>query len=194
LVTVGAIDPARCRWGERELRFAGRRWRRPAVDLDALGRSGAAPDVEIARWLTARLVPKVLVATQTSVVEAVADPHGEWVPSVPVIAVEPFVPTFVWHVAAVLLAPPISVWAAERAWGSGLGKGTLRLSARLVAQMPLPPDVDAWDEGAQLVRVAHETGERSDLLEAGRVMTVAYGLTADHPALGWWADRVPQRR
>ena len=41
------------------------------------------------RWVEARLRPKVLVATQTRVIEAVADPEGAWVPSVPVVAVHP---------------------------------------------------------------------------------------------------------
>jgi hypothetical protein len=190
LVTVGAIDPARCRWGDVEVRFAGRAWHRPAVDVDAL----AQDEAEIARWIRARLVPKVLVATQTRVVEAVADPDGAWVPSVPVIAVAPTDPERLWHVAAVLLAPPVSVWATERAWGTGLGKGTLRVSARLVGQVPVPPDLDAWDEGASLVRIAHETGSRSDLVAAGRTMTAAYGLRPDHPAVGWWSSRLPDRR
>jgi hypothetical protein len=189
LVTVGAIDPARSRWGQVDLRFAGRRWRRPAVDIDSL----AADDPEIARWVTARLVPKVLVATQTRVVEAVADPGGAWVPSVPVIAVTPRSPDRLWHLAAVLLAPPVSVWAAERVWGSGLGKGTIRLSARLVDLVPLPTDVDAWDRGAALARAAHRSGARSDLLETGRAMTAAYGLGPAHPALVWWSDRLPDR-
>jgi hypothetical protein len=189
LVTVGAIDPARCRWGDVDVRFAGRRWHRPAIDLGTL----ALDDPEIAAWIRARLVPKVLVATQTRVVEAVADPEGGWVPSVPVIAVTPADPARLWHVAAVLLAPPVSVWATERAWGTGLGKGTLRVSARLVAQMPVPSDRDRWDEGAALVRVAHETGARSDLVAAGRVMTEAFGLPPDHPALDWWSTRLPDR-
>jgi len=190
LVTVGAIDPARCRWGDVDVRFAGRRWQRPAVDVGALARD----DPEVAAWIRARLVPKVLVATQTRVVEAVADPDGSWVPSVPVIAVTPADPARLWHVAAVLLAPPVSVWATERAWGTGLGKGTLRVSAGLVAQMPVPLDLDRWDEGAALVRVAHETGARVDLVAAGRVMTEAYGLPPDHPALDWWSTRLPDRR
>jgi hypothetical protein len=189
LVTVGAIDPARCRWGAVDVRFAGRPWQRPAIDVDAV----ALDDPEVAAWIRARLVPKVLVATQTRVVEAVADPEGRWVPSVPVIAVAPTDPARLWHVAAVLLAPPVSVWATERAWGTGLGKGTLRVSAKLVARMPVPPDHDRWDEGATLVRVAHETGARSDLIAAGRVMTEAYGLKPDHPALDWWQTRLPDR-
>ena len=36
-----------------------------------------------------RLVPKVLVANQTRIVEAVCDPHGEWLPAVPVLGIYP---------------------------------------------------------------------------------------------------------
>ena len=61
----------------------GRRWRRPAVDLVGL----RAADPAVARWVDDLQVPKVLVATQTRVGEAVVDEVGAWVPSVPMIAV-----------------------------------------------------------------------------------------------------------
>ena len=35
-------------------------------------------------WARRKLVPKVLVANQTRIVEAVADPEGAWLPGVPV--------------------------------------------------------------------------------------------------------------
>ncbi|MEJ7582916.1 MAG: DEAD/DEAH box helicase [Acidimicrobiales bacterium] len=82
LVTVGAIDPLWCSWGAGPVRFAGRRWTRPVVDLTSL-----TGDPTLHRWVVDRLVPKVLVATQTRVVEAVVDEEGAFVPSVPTIAV-----------------------------------------------------------------------------------------------------------
>ncbi|HEX4822612.1 MAG TPA: N-6 DNA methylase, partial [Acidimicrobiales bacterium] len=64
LVTCGLLDPGRCAWGEREARFARRRWRHPRVDVD---RMEPAP---LRRWVEERLVPKVVLATQTRVLEA----------------------------------------------------------------------------------------------------------------------------
>ncbi len=61
LITSGLLDPGHCAWSERPARFAGRRYDRPGVDLDRLG--AEAPT--LSRWVRARRVPKVVVATQT---------------------------------------------------------------------------------------------------------------------------------
>ena len=82
LITSGLVDPARSWWGERSITFAKQRYQRPRVDLDRL-------DTDMRRWALRRLVPKVLVANQTRIVEAVCDPGGEWLPGVPVLGVYP---------------------------------------------------------------------------------------------------------
>ncbi|HMQ26472.1 MAG TPA: N-6 DNA methylase, partial [Acidimicrobiales bacterium] len=74
LITTGLIDLAGCGWGERPARYAKARWAAPVVDLETL----AADDPALARWVDDRLVPKVVVATQTRVIEAVADVEGRW--------------------------------------------------------------------------------------------------------------------
>ena len=84
------------------------------------------------RGSTGQRAPKVLVATQTKVIEAVVDPRGDLIPSVPVIAVHPLRLEDLWAVAAVLLAPPVAAWAATHHLGAGMGAGTLKLSARQV--------------------------------------------------------------
>ena len=81
LVTSGLLDPGRSAWGERPARFGGRRYLRPGIDLKALG----ATDPRLAAWTASRQVPKVLLATQTAVLEAAVDEQGTWVPSVPVV-------------------------------------------------------------------------------------------------------------
>ena len=80
LVTSGLIDPGRCRWGERAVTFARRRLARPRVD-----RTRLSPPMR--RWADRFAVPKVLVANQTRIIEAVADPEGAWLPGVPLITV-----------------------------------------------------------------------------------------------------------
>ena len=194
LVTSGLIDPAECAWGKRELRFAKRRWRAPVVDLASL--DGADP--ALGTWVADRLVPKVLVATQTRVVEAVADVAGVWVPSTPVLAV-PAAPTRLWHVLAALLAPPVSAWALHLSAGAALAPDALKLSAAQVRTIPAPVDHCAWDDGAVAARAAQEAvagDDRRVALEAlGRAMVAAHGLRGGEGTalLDWWLQRLPSR-
>ena len=187
LVTAGLVDPARCRWGETPTRFAKQDWAAPTVDLDSLHADGT-----LSAWARARLVPKVLLAPQGRVIEAVVDVDGAWLPSVPVVtlAVEP---DRLWHALAVLLAPPVVAQACATYAGTGLSARALKLSARQVAALPLPADRDAWDAGAGLARAAQEASDadRLDALRAAaEVMCAAYD---DHAALDWWLQRVESR-
>jgi SAM-dependent methyltransferase len=186
LVTTGLIDPAESRWGRVPTRFARRHYDAPSVDLTALRADGA-----LARWAEARLVPKLLVAGQGRVIEAVADDAGAWLPSVPVVSVVPHDRADLWRLLAVLLAPPVVAHAAARYLGTGLTPGSVKVSARQLGALPLPADADAWAEGAELARRAQMAGasERIGLLvAAGRVMTDAYGGSDDVHA--WWAARL----
>ena len=195
LVTSGLIDPAECAWGWRDLRFARQRWRAPVVDVAGLGVANPA----LGAWVADRLVPKVLVATQTRVLEAVADVEGIWVPSTPVIAV-PAPPGRLWHVLAALLAPPVTAWALQRSAGTALAPDALKLSAAQVRAVPAPVDAKAWDDGAAAAQAAQEAASdaaRRDALEVmGRAMVAAHGLAgADGDALSaWWLRRLERRR
>ncbi len=184
LITSGLIDPAECLWGRRPTKFARTAFDRPTVDVGSLRAESG-----LGAWVDRRLVPKVLVATQGRVIEAVADPDGAWLPSVPVLTVAPHDPGDVWRVLAVLLAPPVTALAAARYLGTALSARAIKLSARQVAALPLPADLGAWAEGAELARLA-QTGaaaERADRLTAFvAVMGRAYGASeADQ----WWLDR-----
>ncbi len=187
LVTVGAIDPAACTWGRRPVRYRRRRWLAPRVDLAKM-----AADPCLARWARARLVPKVVVATQTRVVEAAVDEAGRWLPLTPVITVAA-PPGRLWHVAAALLAPPVTAWALRRFGGAALSDGRIKLSAAQVRQVPAPAGGAAWDEAAAAVRRASAATEgasrRDALLEAAAASCRAYGV-ADRQLLRWWAERL----
>jgi predicted RNA methylase len=174
LITSGLIDPLACRWGDEPARYGRRRWDAPAVDVDA-----ARPT--LGRWLDKQLVPKVLVATQTKVVEAVADVEGAWLPCTPVLTV---VPTDLplHHALAVLLAPGTSAWALREASGAALSGDAVKLSAGQLRSMPLPPEGDDWDAAARAAEVG-------DVLGAGRHMDAAYGTDV----WGWWQARLPSR-
>lgn len=127
LVTSGLIDPGVCRWGERPVRFAKETYGAPRVAIERL-----SPALQ--RWATQRLVPKILIANQTKVIEAVHDPAGAWLPGVPVITCITDQPE---RVLAVLSSLAAIEWVHHHAAGSGLGAGTVRLSPKLLASIPL---------------------------------------------------------
>lgn len=129
LVTSGLIDPARCRWGQRPVRFAKQLHDAPRIELERL-------DDRMRRWAERKLVPKVLVANQTRIIEAVADPTGAWLPGVPVTTIVPATGTSPEEIAAVLTSPMASAWAWERAAGTGLSARSIRLGPALLAELP----------------------------------------------------------
>jgi SAM-dependent methyltransferase len=181
LVTAGLLDPGRCAWGARPCRVLGATYRRPRVAVDRLTPAMRA-------WAARRLVPKVLVATQTTVLEAAPDPAGAWLPSVPVLSVVPTATGDVWPLAAALTSPAASAWVAHRCAGTGLSAGALRPTARLLATLPLP--TRPWDDAVDALR-------RGDVLACGRAVDAAYqaaGPDADTGAgeerWSWWSVAV----
>jgi hypothetical protein len=136
-------------------------------------------EAPLRRWVVDRLVPKVVLATQTKVLEAAIDVDGAWFPSTPVIAVHADT-GLLGRVAAVLLAPPISAWAASAYAGVALTSEAIKLSARQVLEIPLPTNEAAWALAARAI-------EAGDVFETGRLMTAAYRCDAE--VTGWWANR-----
>lgn len=128
LITSGLIEPGRCLWGERPVRFAKQRYEQPRVDLARL-----TPRMQ--EWAQRRLVPKLLIANQTRTIEVVHDPRGEWLPSVPVITCTTAAPD---RVMAVLAGDRTTRWVRQRAAGTGLSPHTVRLTPTLLAAVPLP--------------------------------------------------------
>lgn len=187
LVTSGLIDPGRCLWGEREVRFAKQRFRAPRIDLAKL-------DGKMPAWATKRLVPKVLIANQTPIIEAVCDPTGEWLPGVPVVAAYPTgtgnAVKSVWEIAAVLSAPSVSVWAWHQRGGTGLSPTTIRVGPTMLAELP-------WPSGPLGPAVA--ALRSGDVERCGRLVDATYGLTTEEQAtcLAWWKrslDRIRRRQ
>lgn len=179
LITSGLVEPGRCRWGERDVIFARRRLVRPRVD-----RAELSPAMR--RWADRLAVPKVLVANQTRIIEAVADPDGAWLPGVPLITVRPTLLADVWSLAAVLTSPVASAWAWHRAAGTGLSARSLRLGPRWLAELPWPAGsladaVDALSSG--------------DVPGCGTAVAEAYGL--DPGEVGalrrWWEAQLASR-
>ena len=186
LITSGLVDPGRTWWGERPVTFAKHRYERPRVDLDRL-------DENMVRWAHRRLVPKVLVANQTRIVEAVCDPAGEWLPAVPVLGVYPTgshwdddhrgaadeLASAAWDIAAVLTSSVASAWLWHRGAGTGLSADSIRLSPVTLGALPWP----ASDLGS-----AVEALRDGDVRQCSAAVCRAYGI-ADASALeGWWTS------
>jgi len=188
LITVGMIDPLRNRWGKGTFRYANESWVEPVVDLQKL-KNG---NTELFLWVKDRLRPKVLVATQTKVLEVLPDPEGILVPSTPVISVECDQEN-VWLVAAALSSPALSARAFARAAGAAMSSDTLKLSATQVTELPLPVRIPEWEMGAEYAKQAYfaksATSWASCLKELGNQTVKAYELEKN--VLEWWSDRLP---
>jgi SAM-dependent methyltransferase len=170
LVTSGLIDPARCHWGDRPVRFARRTFAAPRVDLTRL-------DPRMQAWAARKLVPKVLVANQTRVIEAVADTEGAWLPGVPVTTLTPTGDASTLEIAAVLTSPVATAVAWHQAAGTGLSARAVRVGPALLRSLPWP--AGRLDDAVDAVR-------RGDVQACGAAVDAAFGVPADDHLLAWW--------
>lgn len=184
LVTSGALDWAASGWGQRPARYAKRRWQAPVVDLGRLAAGG--PPVA-RRWVERTRAPKLVVATQTRVVEAAVDVAGTWVPSVPALAVVPAATDDLWRLAAAVLSPAATAWLVRRSPGTALDRGAIKVAGPDLAALPLPAGPEAWEAAAHALRaftVRPQPRLLDDYLDAiGR----AYGTPGT--LSGWWRRR-----
>lgn len=172
LITSGLIDPGRSWWGRRPITFAKQRFAAPRLDLDAL-------DPKMQRWASRRMVPKVLIANQTKIIEAVADPAGEVLPGVPVISAYPTgdnLEATAWEIAAVLTSPVASAWAWHRSAGTGLSADAIRLGPVVLADLPWP--AGNLDAAVRELRLG-------DVRSCGREVHRAFAID-DEALTEWW--------
>ena len=189
LMTAGTIDPLASLWGARPIKFAGTKWKAPELVLERI------PDAGVQKWFEDRLVPKLLLASQTPVLEVVADPTGTTVPSVPVISVEPHDVSMLWHLAAAITAPTTCAILLADAAGTGMSSKAIRVRASAIGDAALPAPSSAWDDGANAARRAHKCwlsgdkdGYRGALEALAGHMCEAYG---ENSALAdWWLARL----
>ena len=189
VVTTKMVDPAEIAWGSERVRFAKQDFLRPMLDLALL----ESQHRRVSAWVQRLLVPKVLIATQTSVIEAGVDTDGDCVPVTPVIAalpgdVDPFL------LAAALMAPPATVWAYWQFGGSALSSDALKLAARQVGQVPLPQDRSAWNAAADVLRGWAKTPGDPRSWESFAVPATASWGDVDERITHWWLERLPSQR
>ncbi len=182
LLTVGSVEPLASQWGVERCRFGGKRWMRPSIDIEAL-------NPKVRTWTERRLSPKVVLATQSRLLEPVVDASGTLVPATPLLALHADAEDLEL-VAAVLLAPPVVAWAWQRWFGAALAVDALKLAARQVIDLPLPADRSAWERAAAMIRerpVESVAAGWQVSREVAGIMNRAYG--ADESVLWWWEAR-----
>lgn len=183
LVSSGLIDPGECRWGAATMRFAKRRWRAPVVALDRLT-GQTAPT----RWARRQLVPKVLVASQTRVIEAAGDARGAAIGLTPVVSGFPEDITLA-HLLAVLCSPVATLQVARTMAGSGMGRSGVRVSAKALADLDLPVEQAPWDEAASLLSATCDLGSgptAATLLAVHELMVAAAAVDDPVGVLAWF--------
>lgn len=187
LVTSGLIDPLTCRWGTATCRFDKQTWYRPTVDPCAV-----APEIE--EWVAARLVAKLVVASQTRVIEVAVDARGDMVPCTPVVSVEPSAgaPSLA-HLAAALTSPLASLLLLHEAAGSALSAQAMRVGARPLGRLPMPPAGRAWDEAAAAVEALDGPPTDTELVDIARLAMIAYGIGHRTDVVNWWHSRLRGR-
>tara|TARA_B100000579_G_scaffold377833_1_gene344156 strand:+ start:2216 stop:3859 length:1644 start_codon:yes stop_codon:yes gene_type:complete len=188
LATVGLIDPFRFMHGQVQTRFAKQKFDRPVIEIER------DPPPKLSKWLDKKLVPKLLVATQTRIVECYADSNGGLLPSTPLLSVIPAKETQLWHLMAAIASPGASAWLACIAAGTGLSQTTIRIRASMLANLPLPLPSENWDEGAYLARkIQEETPGEQIYIRFGEVMNQAYNAPSD-ALLAWWLERLQKKQ
>ena len=192
LISTRHVDLAHCAWGEKPVRLLFERHAAPRADRALLER-----DAKMAAWMRVRLVPKVLVATQTKVLEAVVDEQGAWLPVVPLLTATPREGADVdlWMLAAAIASPVATAEAARIAYGAALSAGAIKLSAKQLMALPLAGDRAAWTESARLFREA--SGARNARMRDGALRAFAEAscrshrldLDATKRVLSFWSAR-----
>ena len=187
LITSGLIDPLQIRWGRTAARFAKQRRQAPVVDLDLIERT------QVRTWVNDRLRPKLLIATQTRVIEVAVDLDGTLVPCTPVVAVHAD-PDRLWHLAAALSGPPLCALARHRVAGAALAADAIKLSARQILDLPLPRPGADWDAAARAAERAAGADRESVWAAAVEELAVricaAYRVPSDE-LVPWWRSRLP---
>jgi hypothetical protein len=193
LVTSGMIDPGTLRWGAGSWKLAGRSFGAPLADPGQLEESSP----KVSRWSVARAVPKVLVASQTKVLEAAIDRYGRYLPVTPVVSVEPTGECSPAALAAMLSAPSNSARLATGAAGTGRSPTALRVGASAVTGLVVSAEPRVWSVAEELWGV-FETAARvsatpGEWYEIGVELDGLLGPEVDERAVTWWVERLPGR-
>lgn len=218
VITSGLIDLGRLLWEARSTRILKQEWLRPVANLRTLGQ-----DAGMNRWITERRVPKVLLPTQTRVLEPWVDESGLTLPCVPVITLVPKRADSsddLWLIAAILASPVISALARIEVAGAALSAEAIKLSAKQCLDLPLPPRKTWGELAAAFKKLSAADATAQDLHNFAEVSVRAYDLpgrtvrtsratagntladktratvgdTVEGKVLAWWLERARKAR
>lgn len=191
LVTTGLIDLAACKWGSQPTRILKQKWKAPRVDRKRMFAEGT-----LDRWIDRRCIPKIILATQTKVIEVFVDEPGEYIASIPLITVMPNDLSQIWHIAAVLASPVTCALALRNYAGAALSAEAIKISAKQTLTLPIPKPSHAWDTAAALLRDAQNNTDqqkRNDTLIRFAAATLEAFVVPTPQTQGlmtWWMDRL----
>ena len=191
LITTGMIDPALNRWGVRPSRILKSTWQAPRINRQAMDETGT-----LSEWIDKRCTPKLLIATQSRVIELIVDEPGTMLPCMPVLTVTPKDTAKMWHIASVLGSPVACATAMSRYSGTALTTDAIKLAAKQLLKLPIPIQSNAWDHAADLYRDASIAGSNTArielLINSAEQMNTAFDLsdTDRQRLMAWWTPRL----
>jgi hypothetical protein len=146
-------------------------------------------------WADARLRPKLLLATQTRVLEVAVDERGAWLPVTPLISIVPRTNQDLWLLGAALSSPVLAAVGARLSAGTALARNAIKLSATQVRGLPLPARGKEWAKAGSLFKQATRAGQEGRyrlLIECSEAMCRAYGHSAGNAKklMNWWKPRL----
>ncbi len=178
LATTGMLGLLDCSWGEKEARFAKKRFSQPVVPKNV-------DDAKIQSWIERQLAPKVLVPTQAKVFKPFVDLDSAYVATTPILVVTGG--DLLGFVAA-LFSPVVNLLAFRRNYGAGLSSTAIKLRATDLLKLPQPIEQQLWNQGREMVaELVQGTPNQSDLVDLASLMNRAY--RGDKELLDWWVDR-----
>jgi hypothetical protein len=190
LVTTGLIDLAVCTWGSQTTRIFKQKWDAPCVDRRRMYSDGT-----LGPWIDKRRVPKIVMATQTRVIEVYVDEPGRFVASIPLITITPSETSRLWHIAVALASPVICAIAIRKFAGAALSADAIKLSAKQVLQLPMPARSGEWDAAAEHFKAAShaldEASRNAALRRAAESSVSAFCVPVDQreELIVWWWHR-----
>ncbi len=194
LVTSGLIDMGRCAWGSRSTRILKAVWNAPAANMESLRR-----ETTLGAWMESRRVPKVLLATQTRVLEPWVDVSGSTLPCVPVITIVPRDAgdeEMLWVIGGVLASPVVSALARMETGGAALSAEAIKLSAKQCLDLPLPDR--KWWKGiaAGFMSISAGDAAAEDVKKFGLGVMEAFGVKGveRERVMKWWFDAAIRSR
>ncbi|MCH2140015.1 MAG: SAM-dependent methyltransferase [Phycisphaerales bacterium] len=191
VVTTGLIDPACCYWSRRSAQLLKKRWHKPIVQLDRL-------DEAMRNWAKMRLVPKILLPTQTRVLEPCLDLNGHWLPSVPLITVTTQDIDILPRIASLLASPFAALIAIQRHLGLARNPDAIKLAARDVLDLPIPADEQQWIKAGQCFIEAQDAATSTDrdhaLEQSASYVHSAFKIddAISQDLIAWWRQRLPR--